>query len=164
MLKASSILLLCIGLFNAPTLMAVEDGKEIGDWRVQCATAKDEQKNCHIFQDLLEKESKKRVLHIAVGTLPGQQSATAAIITLPLGISLLPGTYFKIDDNEALTLPIQACFSDGCQTILKLEETTLKALKNGDKAEVIFHNISNQAISIPVSLKGFSEAIAAIAE
>jgi len=148
--------LLFLSSFNAH---GITDGQTFDDWRAQCIASSDKQgANCHIFQDLLQKESGKRVLHIAIGHLPGKQPL-AIIITLPLGISLPPGLSIRIDEKDPRQLAIQACFSNGCQAAFELDPQWQKKLTTGKRAEVIFYNIHNQAISIPVSLKGISAAM-----
>jgi len=146
------------------TAYAIVDGKTFQDWRAKCVKSnkgKVQQTSCHVFQDLLQKESGKRVLHIAIGRVPGKQSL-AVIITLPLGISLPPGLTIRIDEKDDKQIPLQACFTNGCQTAFELEPKWQKKLTAGNNAEVIFHNIHNQAISIPVSLKGITAAIKAL--
>ncbi|MCW8962971.1 MAG: invasion associated locus B family protein [Gammaproteobacteria bacterium] len=151
-------------LLAAPYVHAITDGQSFQDWRAKCVNASDKDKqstNCHIFQDLLQKETGKRVLHIAIGHLPGKQPL-AVIITLPLGISLPQGTSLRVDEKDSRTVPLQACFANGCQAAFELEAKWEKLLSAGNNAEVIFYNIHNQPISIPVSLKGISAAIKAL--
>ncbi len=138
---------------------AVENGKEFGDWKVQCTD--EETQQCHIFQDLLEKESKQRVLHISVGKLQGNEDI-ATILTLPLGISLPPGIGIRIGDQDPKAIPLQACFTNGCQAAIKLDQESIAAMREQNEAEVYFYNLENKAIAIPVSLRGFSDALNAI--
>ena len=144
---------------------AVTDGQNFQDWRVKCVSGEkpsaNSEQTCHIFQDLLHTDSGKRVLHMAVGYLPGQQPLTI-IITLPLGISIPPGISIRIDEKHQQNLAIQACFPNGCQAAFQPDEAWLAAFSAGSKAEVIFNNIHNQAISIPVSLKGVTAGIRAL--
>lgn len=142
---------------------AVTDGQIFQDWRAVCVPAGQEQQqsNCHIFQDLLQKESGKRVLHIAIGHLPGKQ-ALAIVITMPLGISLPPGLTIRIDEKDPKQIPLQACFTDGCQAAFELQSDWQNKLMDGKSAEVIFYNLRNEAISVPVSLNGITAAINAI--
>ena len=109
----------------------------------------------------MHKESGKRVLHVAIGKLPQQKTLTM-IVTLPLGIALPQGITIRIDGDNAKNIPIQACFANGCQTAFQPEASWMKKFAAGNKAEVIFHSIQNQAISIPVSLKGVTAAINAL--
>jgi len=143
---------------------AITDGQSFKDWRAKCVAIDGKAKtatSCHIFQDLLQKESGKRVLHIAIGHLPNKQPL-AVIITLPLGISLPPGLSLRVDEKDTRQAPLQACFANGCQAAFELEPKWEKLLSAGKSAEVIFYNIHNKPISIPVSLRGISAAIRAL--
>lgn len=146
-------------------LAAITDGENFQDWRAKCVSSEDKSKpqiaSCHVFQDLLHKESGKRVLHIAIGQLPDQKQLTF-IITLPLGIALPQGITIRIDKDNAKKLPIQACFTNGCQSAFQPEAEWMKKFTAGNQAEVIFYNVQNQAISIPVSLKGVTAAVNAL--
>jgi len=156
-------ILFCL-LLAAPITHAITDGQTFQDWRATCIDSGSQQKqvtNCHIFQDLLQKESGKRVLHIAIGHLPDKKPL-AVIITLPLGISLPPGLSMRINEKDSRQVPLQACFANGCQAAFELEPKWEKLLSTGNSAEVIFYNIHNQPISIPVSLKGISTGIKAL--
>lgn len=157
--------LLVTALYSG-TSYALTDGQNFQDWRAKCVpgdkqTAPTSERTCHIFQDLLHKDSGKRVLHMAIGYLPGQQPVTI-IVTLPLGISIPPGITIRIDDKNSKTLAVQACFANGCQAAFQPDPAWLAALSKGLKAEVIFSNIQNQAISIPVSLKGITAGMKAL--
>lgn len=149
-------------LVSAGPVHAVKDGDVFKDWRAKCVTANDQtQPSCHIFQDLLQKESGKRVLHIAIGELSSQPTM-AVIVTLPLGISLPPGIRIRVDQQDARQIPLQACFANGCQAAFELDKQWHKQLTAGNTAEVVFYNLHNQPISIPVSLKGISAALKAL--
>ena len=148
------------GLFSSYAL-AITDGQNFQDWRAKCLTTEDKKTNCHIFQDLSHKESGKRILHIAIGKLPDQDILTM-ILTLPLGIALPQGVAIGIDGENGKRLPIQACFASGCQTAFQPESEWIDKFAAGKTAQVIFHNIQNQAISIPVSLKGVTAGIKAL--
>lgn len=142
---------------------AIQNGQTFQDWRAVCVetTAKQTKVNCHVFQDLLQQQTGKRVLHIAIGSVPDKKQL-AVIITLPLGISLPQGITIRIDEKDPKQIALQACFTNGCQAAFELQPAWQKKLMAGKNAEVIFYNIRNRAISIPVSLKGITAAIKAL--
>jgi invasion protein IalB len=147
--------------------LAITDGQNFQDWRSKCVTNRQAEgaapaiTTCHVFQDLLHKESGKRILHIAIGKLPDQEKYTF-IVTLPLGIALPQGLTLRIDGQHAIKQAIQACFTTGCQAAFQPDKQWINHFKAGKEAEAIFHNIQNQAISIPVSLKGVTAALQAL--
>ena len=163
--RSFSIIAALLTSLLAGPAQAITDGEDFQDWRAKCVTSEDKTKTpttaCHVFQDLLHKESGKRVLHIAIGKLPKQKTLTM-IVTLPLGIALPQGITIRIDGEHAKNLPLQACFTNGCQAAFQPEPSWMNTFAAGNKAEVIFHNVQNQAISIPVSLKGVTAAIKAL--
>jgi len=149
-------------LLTSPLAHAIKDGEVFQDWRAKCVTTENSAKpSCHIFQDLIQKESGKRVLHMAIGQLPDKQSV-AVIITLPLGISLPPGLNVRVDKHDARQIPLQSCFANGCQAAFELDAQWKAQLTKGNAAEVIFYNLKGQPIGIPVSLKGISAALRAL--
>jgi len=143
--------------------LAVEGGETFKDWKVQCMegdSATDNQ-GCHIFQNLVDKEGKKRVLHIAIGYVRGRENP-AAIITLPLGISLPHGITINVDTGEAKKNPFQACFKTGCQAGFPLGSELMEEFRAGSNAMVTIYDLGQRPVRIPVSLNGFSAAIDAI--
>ena len=159
-MRACALITTLFLLSQAPAY-AITDGKVYGDWRAKCvesANPAQQQSSCHVFQDLLQKDTGKRVLHLAIGRLPGKKPL-AIIITLPLGVSLPPGLSIVIDNQFKRQEAMQACFTNGCQAAFELEPVWLQRLARGKQAEVIFYNIHNQPISIPVSLKGIDAAL-----
>ena len=160
--------LLLISIFSlsmaSSAASAMVDGETYGDWRAEClkpTTGKKQQPSCHVFQNLLGKESGKRVLHMAIGPIPGKKTL-ALIITTPLGILLPAGLTLRIDGKDPKRIPMQACFQKGCQAIFPLQSAWQKKLMGGNKAEVIFYNIQNKPISIQISLKGITAAVTAL--
>ena len=159
-MRASALITALLLLSQSPAY-AITDGQVYGDWRAKCVEAGNsgqQRSSCHIFQDLLQKDTGKRVLHLAIGRLPDKQPL-AIIITLPLGISLPPGLKILIDGQYQRQEALHACFANGCQAAFELEPVWLNRLTRGKQAEVIFHNIHNKPISIPVSLKGIGAAL-----
>jgi len=140
---------------------AVKDGQVFNDWKTQCPEKGASSKTCHIFQNLVAKDGKSRVLHIAIGYVEGRDDP-AAIITLPLGLSLPQGVGLRVDENTPSRHPYQACFNSGCQAGFPVDSTLMAQLRGGDKAYIRVYDLSNQQIDIPISLSGFTAAIKAV--
>lgn len=160
-LKRITYLIALFSLFVVhATSIAAKDGQAYKDWKVQCAANKtgDSSNNCHIFQNLVSKKGNKRILHVAVGYAPGHKDP-AAIITMPLGLSLLPGITIQVDDQKSKRFPFQACFKTGCQIGFSMNNKLLGDFKSGRQLTVTFFDLKQQAIKIPVSLSGFSAAM-----
>jgi invasion protein IalB len=143
----------------AQAVAAPKDGQIFKDWRVRCERpAEAEKATCYIFQDLWLRKIKQRLLHIAVAYHEGSEKATI-ILTLPLGILLPPGVEIQVDKTEPFRLAVEQCIEQGCQAITQLDAERLAAFKNGMKARVTFQDGKRRAITVPVSLRGFTAAL-----
>ena len=137
-------------------------GKQFKDWTVACEEQPNsEQARCFLFQNIVTKNERQRILHVAVGYLAAD-GRTAAILTLPLGISLPPGVDFRIDSGETKHLILERCDKNGCRAGLVLEDVLVAAMKRGEKLQVQFHDAARRAIEVPVSLAGFTAGLAAL--
>jgi len=133
-----------------------EQGQTFENWTARCELAPAaEVERCFIFQNLVLKESGQRLVHMAVGYLAANGQA-AAVITLPLGISLPPGASISVDGGEPTEITIERCDTKGCVGALALDEALIASLKRGREARVIFHDGSRRRIAVPVSLLGFT--------
>ena len=106
-----------------------------------------------------------RVVLAVVGRLPNID-VPGLLILLPLGISLPPGTFLKIDQGEERRVPVERCESQGCRIELLLDDDLLARLKAGSRATVGFHVYDGQGkrprVDVPISLIGFSAALAEV--
>ena len=137
-------------------------GKQFKDWTVACEQQPDGAKaRCFLFQNIVTKNERQRILHVAVGHLAADGRA-AAILTLPLGISLPPGVDFRIDSGETKHLVLERCDKNGCRAGLVLEDVLIAAMKRGKELQVKFHDATRRAIEVPVSLAGFTAGLAAL--
>lgn len=125
------------------------------------AAAQGNKKQCAILQNLVLKQGGQTVMRVIVALAP-EQNQPFALFTLPLGVILPPGVALKIDEAEPLQFPYEICQPDGCKAVLKLDDATIDKLKKGSKAEVTFHGAGRRAVNVPLSLKGFGAAFAAL--
>lgn len=138
------------------------DGQTYTDWTVKCETAPGAQsEQCFMFQNRVLRDTGKRILHTSVGYLPGQ-SEPVMLLTTPLGVSLPHGLVLWLDDEVLAEVPFQVCQTQGCRGGLKLEGALLERLRAGGTARVVFHDAQRREVDLPVSLAGFSEALAAL--
>jgi len=151
-----------------PGLSAPENGKVFQDWVVNCESLEqpeneeaaqeekaDEAERCYIVQIISLKETNQRLVHMAVGHLTAEQTP-AAIITLPLGVSLPPGLGLQIDDGEAQRFAVERCHVGGCVGALALNNEAIEAMKKGENALVIFYDTNRREVGVNISLKGFT--------
>ncbi|HEY5701701.1 MAG TPA: invasion associated locus B family protein [Gammaproteobacteria bacterium] len=139
-----------------------KDGDKFKDWSARCQKANETDKeHCYIFQNLVLKEGGQRVLHVAVMYLR-TNNQPAAIVTVPLGVSLPQGVGFQVDDGEKTRFGYERCDASGCTGGLVLTETIIKTLRKGKQAKFSFHSGAGQEIAIPVSLSGFTAGFATL--
>lgn len=133
-----------------------EHGQTFKNWTTRCEQSPDTSvERCFIFQNLVLKESGRRLVHMAVGYLAANGEA-AAVITMPLGISLPPGATISVDGGMPEAIVIERCDANGCVGAVALSDQLVAALKRGREAHISFHDASRRRIAVPVSLLGFT--------
>jgi invasion protein IalB len=135
-----------------------QHGQSFKDWTARCEKAPGTSLDrCFIFQNLLLKETGQRLVHMAVGYLAANGQA-AAVITMPLGISLPPGATISVDSGVPQPIVIERCDTNGCVGAIALSDEMVAQLKRGREARIGFHDGSRRPIAVPVSLLGFTAA------
>ena len=139
-----------------------------GDWGKVCEQgAKDKDGKslgevCYLFQNVSNKENGKMVMQVRIGMAP-KTNEPVLIVTLPLGVLIPSGAAFIVEGAEPLKLPFLACAPEGCTTVGQvLGKELVAAMKKGKKAAVRVALINRKVLTLPVSLKGFTRANAAL--
>jgi invasion protein IalB len=141
------------------------DGQRFQDWTLHCVTVtQGKPEACEMLQDV--SNDKGRVLLMMVGRVPNM-ATPGMLILLPLGIALPPGVSLKVDDGDQRPLEVKLCAKEGCHAEqAPLKPDLLGALKAGTKGMVTFYVYTRQGkqqqVNIPVSLLGFSAALAEV--
>ncbi|MDN5937562.1 MAG: invasion associated locus B family protein [Salinisphaera sp.] len=153
-----------VGLLAAGAALALETGDTFGSWAVRCSTAQGSPSSrCHLFQNLIQKQAKKRVLRISVGY--GQESGKPLIILdLPLGIWLPSGAQLQIDNHEPQRMPIQRCTLGGCRASANLDMDMIRRLQKGEQLTVTVYSGERQKVVLPVPLDGFGAGFRALSQ
>ena len=141
------------------------DGLEFENWRLRCEAATEQRPEfCEMRQWIVDAQG-NRVALAAVGRLPDIDKPGFLFI-LPLGISLPPGTFLKIDQSEEQRVPVERCEQQGCRIELVLEGELLSRLKAGTQATVSSYVHDGRGnlrrVDVPLSLLGFSAALAEV--
>jgi len=79
-------------------------------------------------------------------------------ITLPLGMSLQPGTRAIIDQGQPMTAPYVICFPGGCVADYEASQALIDAMKKAQGLAVQGINGAGQAISLVLPLGDFAKA------
>ena len=158
---AATTVLTLASLLSTP-VGAVSTGDTFCDWTARCepigAAARE---TCYIYQNVLWKKDKQRLVHIAVGYISDSREP-AAFLTLPLGVSLPGGVSMQVDDGPQQRLRYERCESSGCLAPLVLSDGLIRSMKVGREARVSFFDGSRRQISVPISLLGFTAGFNAL--
>jgi invasion protein IalB len=79
-------------------------------------------------------------------------------VTLPLGMSLQPGTRVIIDQGQPMTGPYVICFNNGCMADYEASDALILTMKKGQGLVVQGINGAGQAISLVMPLNDFAKA------
>jgi invasion protein IalB len=79
-------------------------------------------------------------------------------VTLPLGMSIQPGTRVIVDNGQPMTGPYVICFNNGCMADYEASGELIGKLKKGQGLVIQGINGSGQPISLVVPLTDFAKA------
>jgi invasion protein IalB len=79
-------------------------------------------------------------------------------VTLPLGMSLQPGTRVIIDQGQPMQGPYVICFNNGCMADYEASEALIGSMKKGQGLVVQGINGAGQPISLVLPLNDFAKA------
>lgn len=79
-------------------------------------------------------------------------------VTLPLGMSIQPGTRVIVDQGQPMTGPYVICFQNGCMADYEASGELITKLKRGQGLVVQGINGSGQPISLVLPLSDFAKA------
>jgi invasion protein IalB len=145
-------------LLSAPAMAQSPHGNIHGAWGVRCNTATGAPAACQIYQNIVVTESRKPILHFAIGFTEDAKTAVG-IFVVPLGIYLPPGVTLQVDDGQIYELPIDMCAEKGCRVRFSFDDNLLNIFRRGETAKITFAGGDRKPIVIPVSLKGFTAAL-----
>lgn len=174
MLRGIRILSAMLLVTMALQVQAAETRREnFSDWGFICSKADDQEnakESCNLFQTALlnaqqedgQAQGGQRVLLTRVAYLEGTDKPLL-LITAPLGILLPAGIVIEVEGHDAVRLPLQRCDAGGCLAYVAMDEPFIAALRKALDAKVTFHDAQRRAIGIPLSLKGFTKGMEALA-
>ncbi len=129
-------------------------------WTVQCAktnTGGQATRNCQMSQELLQPESRQRVLLFAIAPKKGE-GATKATLILPFGLRLSEGVRIEADGKELFRGAFTTCLPAGCISEVDLSDDILKQMQGNEKVTVVMTGNDGQVVRTDVSLTGFGAA------
>ncbi|WP_127900845.1 invasion associated locus B family protein [Solirhodobacter olei] len=137
-----------------------------GDWSYRCVHAPNGHDPCQLYQ-LLKDSSKNPVAEIAITALPdGQPAAAAANIVTPLETLLPRGITLHIDGVQPKVYAFLYCTREGCVANVGFTKEEVDAMKKGKDIamSIVPAQAPDQKVDLTVSLKGFTDGLAAVAK
>jgi invasion protein IalB len=89
---------------------------------------------------------------------PGGEPRKILRITLPLGMSLQPGTRVIVDQGQPMTAPYVICFNNGCMADYEATQALIDTMKKGQGLVIQGINGAGQAVSLVLPLDDFAKA------
>jgi invasion protein IalB len=135
---------------------------QFGDWQVVCKPPPPGAKNevCALVQSVTAEDRNNVGLTIYFQKF--SNGTRVLRVFAPLGVLLPPGVGLKIDAVDIGHAPFLRCHTFACYAQVTVEDKLIEQLKTGKTAIFIIFQTEESGIGIPISLKGFGEALAAL--
>jgi len=133
-----------------------------GDWQVVCKPPPPGAKNevCALVQSVTAED--RNNIGLTVYFQKFSDGKRVLRVFAPLGVLLPPGLGLKIDDKDVGHAPFVRCHNFACYAQVVAEPTLIEQLKTGKTAVFIIFQTEEAGIGIPISLAGFSQALASL--
>ena len=133
-----------------------------GDWQVVCKDPPPGSKAgvCALVQSVTAED--RNNIGLTVYFQKFSNGTRVLRVFAPLGVLLPPGLGLKIDDKDVGHAPFLRCHNFACYAQVVVEDPLVQQLKTGKTAIFIIFQTEEAGIGIPISLGGFSEALAAL--
>ena len=160
---AAVAILLAAGL--APVQGMAQEGTvkaQHGDWQVICKPPPPGAKNesCALVQSVTAED--RNNVGLTVYFQKFTNGSRVLRVFAPLGVLLPPGLGLKIDDKDVGNAPFLRCNNFACYAQVVAEDKLVEQLKTGKSAVFIIFQTEEAGIGIPISLAGFTQALAAL--
>lgn len=126
-------------------------------WSRQCVK-EGERDVCFVEQFAVAMPANNVLLNIRLGFF-GPEGRPRMILTVPIGVLLMPGLTMSIDAGKPVVLPFESCQPGGCRSVVDMDQPTLDQIRRGARMTVRFVGADRNALDIPVSLKGVDAAL-----
>ncbi|MFA7307777.1 MAG: invasion associated locus B family protein [Hyphomicrobium sp.] len=147
---------------NAASAVEAPEGSvksQHGDWQVVCKDPPPGSKSpvCALVQSVTAED--KNNIGLTVYFQKFSNGTRVLRVFAPLGVLLPPGIGLKIDDKDVGHAPFLRCHSFACYAQVVVDDPLIERLKTGKTAIFIIFQTEEAGIGIPISLKGFGDAM-----
>lgn len=152
-------------LVALPERVAAQAGKiraTHGAWQVSCGKPPGaSREKCALVQSVTAEDRPNVGLTVIfLKSIDGKKQLLRVVA--PLGVLLPTGLGLKIDDKDVGHAPFLKCGKVGCIAEVVVNEELVGKLQKGGTAVFIIFQTPEAGIGIPISLKGFTPALAAL--
>ena len=133
-----------------------------GAWQVSCGKPPGaNSEKCALVQSVTAEDRPNVGLTVIfLKSIDGKKQLLRVVA--PLGVLLPTGLGLKIDDKDVGHAPFLKCGKVGCIAEVVVNKELVAKLQSGATAVFIIFQTPEAGIGIPISLKGFSPALAAL--
>lgn len=133
-----------------------------GDWQIVCKPPPPGAKNeaCALVQSVSAED--RNNVGLTVYFQKFANGTRVLRVFAPLGVLLPPGLGLKIDDKDVGNAPFLRCHNFACYAQVVADDKLVEQLKVGKTAVFIIFQTEEAGIGIPISLAGFTQALAAL--
>ncbi|MGE0700933.1 MAG: invasion associated locus B family protein [Hyphomicrobiaceae bacterium] len=133
-----------------------------GDWQVVCKPPPPGARSeiCALVQSVTAED--RNNVGLTVYFQMFSNGTRVLRVFAPLGVLLPPGLGLKIDDRDVGNAPFLRCQSFACYAQVVAEDKLVEQLTKGKTAVFIIFQTEEAGIGIPISLNGFSQALAVL--
>ncbi len=132
-----------------------KDGQVFEDWTARCG-----QQGCTLTQTQVV-EGGARLIQFNIGRV-GTQGELGAFAMVPLGIHIPAGALLA-HDGKSIPMTLKTCSQQGCQATVQLTAAQIAEIGKAQSVEVaVMEGATLQSMTIPLSIKGLSQGLAAI--
>ena len=135
-------------------------------WEQRCIKAVEGKDPCQLYQLLMGADGSP-VAEISFFDLPeGGQAVAGATIVVPLETLLTANLRVGVDANAGKLYPYSYCNINGCVAKVGFTAEEIAAMQKGNEAAITIvpAAAADQSVKITVSLKGFTDGLASVAQ
>ena len=143
-----------------------------GDWALRCREASEKKEKdapkadraCEVSETLYAQDNSGPIAKLSIGR-PGEKGPLTAIVILPDNVSFPSSVHIRSDDKDVSGIQLDwiRCIPGGCFAQATPSDATVQYWHGlNTKGAIVFKDSSGEDISLPMSFRGFGEALDAL--
>ncbi len=128
------------------------------DWRIACPAAESKESWCELTTDIVDAQQNSTIARMVITTDKDNKQLVG--FTLPHGVALEAGMGIQFGKEPPKVYQYRTCNNQGCIATMPFDEKMATSLKGDNDMKVMFATLEGKPVVEPVSLKGYSKALA----